>query len=472
MNSIFNKTACLIRKIFGRLIQPEQSEPATLIGYGRKIKSIEKMKPIYLPDKYRTGHVWVFGSTRCGKTRLEQNMAISDIKKGLSVAIIDPKGDGELFSAIVEAAAQSGRMEDLIFINPIFPEHSATINPLSHYMMSEELVGHITSGVTVGKEPYFFNVAYELSLAIVMAMIMIAKDQGRSLDFNLCDAMNKISQDELAKLQSEVNLIGGPEAEQLSAIIQKILDSPPDYFSKVSSTLRVALVELSTGNIGKIIGATGENRFIKRLEEGKTVIMVVQLGALLTRKAAFTTGKVVISMIQALAGRFFANNRKITPALSVYIDEAQSVIYPGFEELLAKAGGAGVYVHGFCQSVSQIHAMLGKDAGNAILDNSNTKIFMRVPDPETAKYVAAHFGTHKVYSPVMQISGSTEPSFREMDEEVLKIEDVIYLEPREFYMMTYGNSWEGKTADVESPTIEVQYPEITSTVSSGAADNE
>jgi len=453
-----------LKNTFKGLMPVQKTEPSTLIGYGRTIKSLDKMQPIYLPDKFRTGHVWVFGSTRCGKTRLEQNMAISDIRKGLSVAIIDPKGDGELFSAIVEAAAQSNRMDDLIFINPIFPEHSATINPLSHHMMIEELVGHITSGVTVGKEPYFFNVAYELSLAIVMAMNLIAKDQRRPLDFNLCDTMNKISQDEIAKLQSEINLIDGPEARQLSAIIQKILDSPPDYFSKVSSTLRVALVELSTGNIGKIIGTTGENRFIKRLEEGKSVIMVVQLGALLTRKAAYTTGKVVISMIQALSGRFFANNRKITPALSVYIDEAQSVIYPGFEELLAKAGGAGVYVHGFCQSVSQIHAALGKDAGNAVLDNSNTKIFMRVPDPETSKYVVGHFGTHKVYSPIMQVSGSTEPSFREMEEEVLKIEDIIYMEPREFYMMTYGASWEGRTADVEEPMLEVRYPEITSTV--------
>jgi hypothetical protein len=45
--------------------------------------------------------------------------------------------------------------------------------------MPEELVGHIVSGVEVGKERFFFNVAYEISLVIVQALIMLAAWQGR-----------------------------------------------------------------------------------------------------------------------------------------------------------------------------------------------------------------------------------------------------------------------------------------------------
>lgn len=179
-----------------------------------------------------------------------------------------------------------------------------------------------------------------------------------------------------------------PKGEQLSMDMQKILATPPDYYSKVASSLRVALTELTSGNVGQIIGKANENRFIKRLEEGKGIILVVQLGSLLTKRAAYTAGKVIISMIQAFVGRVYSSGKDVSPPLVLHIDEAQSVLYHGIEDLFAKAGGAGVYIHGYCQSISQLYSEVGEDRGNTILDNCNTKLFMRVPDAHTAKYVS------------------------------------------------------------------------------------
>ena len=56
----------------------------------------------------------------------------------------------------------------------------------------------------------------------------------------------------------------------------------------------------------------------------------------------------------------------------------QSVLYHGIEDLFAKAGRAGVYIHGYCRSISQLYAEVGEDRANTILDNCNTKLFMRV----------------------------------------------------------------------------------------------
>ena len=55
--------------------------------------------------------------------------------------------------------------------------------------------------------------------------------------------------------------------------------------------------------------------------------------------------------------------------------------YQGIEDLFAKAGGAGVYIDGYCQSISQLHAEVGEDRADTILDNCNTKLFMRVRIP-------------------------------------------------------------------------------------------
>jgi len=430
----------------------------TVLGTGCRISVPGKAMKIAIPDASRKGHFWCFGTTRVGKTRIMENMVEQDIRKGYSVVVIDPKGDIELFSKIVQVAFEEGRDEELIFVTPIFPDLSAVIDPLSHYYMPEELVGHIVSGVEAGKERFFFNVAYEISLVIVQALIMLGDWEGITHSFNLNDVKNKMSREELERLKGQIDCVNTPEAKQLSSDMQKILNSPQDYYGKVSSSLRVALMELTSGNIGKVVGKADENRFIDRLEKGKPVIMVVHLGSLITRKAAFTLGKVVISMIQSFVGRVFSSGRRVTPPLCLYIDECQNVLYYGIEDLFAKAGGADVWIHGFAQSVSQLYAMIGKDYGNAILDNTNTKLFMRVPDTDTATYVAGHFGQFRRYSPILNVDGGV--SVREEEDTILKPSDILELGAREFYLMTYSGLYQGQSLDVSPLYLEILFPDL------------
>ena len=436
----------------------ESKEARLVLGKGQMLSDPTRNIEIAIPDSHRNGHLWCFGTTRVGKTRVIENMAEQDIRKGYSVVLIDPKGDLEIFSKIVQVAFEEGRQEDLMLVTPIFPAYSAIVDPLAYYFMPEERVGHIVSGVEVGKEKFFYNVAYEISLVIVQAFIMKAKAAGKHPRFNLNDVKNCISHADLEKLQGEIKNIASADAGQLVSDIEKILKSPPDYYGKVSSSLRVALMELTSGNIGKVIGCADENRFLKRLEEGKRVIMIVQLGSLLTRRAAYTLGKVVISMVQSFVGRVFASGRKVTPPLCLYVDEAQNVLYYGIDDLFAKAGGAGVWVHGFSQSVSQLYAALGQDYAKVILDNTNTKLFMRVPDTETAQYVADHFGEKTKFAPILSVGGGM--TARSLEEPVLKPADILNLPPRKFYLMGYGGSFVGKTADISNPYVHIKFPDI------------
>ena len=81
-----------------------------IVGEGYNLKDKNKQfKDIIIPEENRTGHFWCFGTTRVGKTRIMENMIEQDIRKGYSVTVIDPKSDIELFSKIVQIAA-----EDLI----------------------------------------------------------------------------------------------------------------------------------------------------------------------------------------------------------------------------------------------------------------------------------------------------------------------------------------------------------------------
>jgi DNA helicase HerA-like ATPase len=432
--------------------------PWTHIGTGCHLDRSEKIIELGFPDTDRKGHFWCFGTTRVGKTRIMEHIIEQDIRKGYSVVCVDPKGDLELFSKITQLASETKRLEDLMLITPIFPEHSAILDPLASYYMPEELVAHITAGVAMGREPYFFGVAYEVSLVVVQALIILAGTAGEKPSFNLNDIKNHISHEDLERLKEKLDYIDSPEAEQLSRDMQKILATPADYYSKVASSLRVALTELTSGNVGRIIGNADENRFLKRLEQGKPIILVVQLGSLLTKRAAYTAGKVIISMIQAFVGRVYSSGRNVTPPLVLHIDEAQSVLYQGIEDLFAKAGGAGVFIHGYCQSVSQLYAEVGEERANTILDNCNTKLFMRVPDARTAEYVSEHLGEQRKFSPIISLGGGL--SIRETEEVRIKHTDVLNMKPREVFLITYSGTYRGKTAEVTEATLRVKFPDL------------
>lgn len=429
------------------------------LGTGINLETPETIVPISYPDRYRKGHFWCFGTTRVGKTRCMENIIEQDIRKGYSVVAIDPKGDADLFSKIVQVAFATGRQEDLMLINPIFPQYSATLDPLASYYMVEELVAHITAGVAVGKDPYYYSVAYETSLLVVQSLIMLARATGQKSSFNLSDIKNNIGHEDLAGLKEKLDYIDHPEAEQLSRDLGKILMTPAEFNSKVGSSLRVALTELTSGNIGRIIGHAEEDRFIERLEAGKQVILVVQLGSLLTKRAAYSAGKVLVSMIQAFVGRRYSSDKRVIPPLALHIDEAQSVLYHGIEDLFAKAGGAGIFIHGYCQSLSQLYAEIGQDRANTILDCCNTKLFMRVPDSKTAKYVSTHLGEKRTYSPIISLGGGL--SIRETEETRIKHTEVLHLAPRQFFLTTYGGVYRGVTKDVSEASIKVVFPDIT-----------
>jgi len=447
------------------------NEPSTDLGIGFSLNDRTRILDIGIPDRHRMRHTFVFGTTGVGKTRLAEYLIEQDIRKGYSVAFFDPKGDQEIFAKIVDVAEQCGRLQELMLVTPIYPEYSAIIDPMAYYFMVDELVGHVVSGIKGGKEPFFRNIAKDITLAVILSIRLIAEREKKTPVLNFNELRKGIRRSSLKEYREALLTINSPESNEVAGMIQDVLESPQEYYAKVSSSLRTALVELSSGNIGQIIGKADENRFIKRLEEGKRVIFAIHSGSLITREAAATLCKVIISMIQSFIGRTYLSNRRVvSPPLSIYIDEAQSLLYQGIEDLFAKAGSANVMVNAFAQSVNQLYAAVGEEFAKSILDNTNTKLFMRCPDAETSAYVTEHFGVHKVLAPIMQPSGSI--TAREVEEDVLRVSDILDLGQQEFYLMTYSGRYRGKARNVRPSPLRIEFPDAPSGVTMPSQEKE
>ncbi|BBO80785.1 conjugal transfer protein TraG [Desulfosarcina ovata subsp. sediminis] len=433
---------------------------STLIGHGVPIHDLKgAIRRIDLPDRDRIGHIGCFGTTRIGKSKLIENMVAQDIAKGYSVVIVDPKGDLELFSKIVQIAHDNDRGNELCLINPIYPEFSATINPLAYYFSPEEIVNHVVAGVQA-KDAYFHNVAYETTLMIVLSLLALKAKVDPELPINFAEISRRCGAEEIEALMSALTKIEDPSTREIVHIANKILQAKEEFFGKVTSSLRTVLTALSIGNMGRIIGKARSNRFVKSLENGKRVILVVQTGSMLSGKVSDMMARILISMIQSFIGRRFASGQKIDPPLSIYIDEFSNACYMGIEDLFNKAGGAGAMVSVFTQSLADITAAIGDQMARKILDNLNTKIFMRVNDPLTARYVSDSSGTRKKYDPFLQLGGGI--TMRCSEEAAVRPEDVLNLNRRIFFLFGINGRYKGKTELVKPSRLKVEYPDIIS----------
>ncbi len=445
------------RSFMGRILS---GEPRTIIGKGIDLDDDSKDITLTVKDADRSGHFGCFGTTRIGKTRLLESIVEQDIRKGYNVVLIDPKGDVDLFSKIVQVAAEAGRLEDLMYLTPIYPQYSIMLNPLSHYYMEDELVDHVVSGIKA-KEDYFIAIASEVTQAVISGQAKEAEFRNRPFETNFRKIKEKLDHASLKAFQGSLEQIQGnmPEVKDITADMQQILTSTPDFFSKVASSLRTALSALSSGNTGKIIGRANVNEFVERFEHRKGVILYCNTGSLLARRTAHIVGRVLVSMIQSMIGRFLASGRRLDPPLCLHIDEGHNILYLGIQELFSKGGGANCWVHLYTQSTALIEQEIGREATRSILDNINTWIFMLVNHPETAQYMEDSAKTVKKQQ--MIVNMGTGASMRELEEKQVLAEKVLRLPKRQFFMRSYGHFWKGETLDVPPPYVNLIFPRLT-----------
>ncbi len=175
----------------------------TFLGYGYRLDEPGKIRKIKLRDSDRKGHLFCFGSTRIGKTRLIELMIEQDIRKGYSVVLFDPKGDIDLFSKVVQVAYEEGREKELCLVTPIFPRCSARMDPLAYYYMPEELVSHVVSGIKA-REEFFINIAYETTFVIVQALLFFAKIKNEKSTLNFNTIKERASYKDLKNLEEQL----------------------------------------------------------------------------------------------------------------------------------------------------------------------------------------------------------------------------------------------------------------------------
>ncbi|MGV3598043.1 MAG: type IV secretory system conjugative DNA transfer family protein [Bacteroidota bacterium] len=100
--------------------------------------------PFGIMDNDRLNHIYVIGKSGTGKSTLLVTMALSDIRKGKGLAVIDPHGD---VSQTLLKQIPENRKQDVVYVNPGNPNHIVPFNPLKavhpnyHHLVASGIIG-------------------------------------------------------------------------------------------------------------------------------------------------------------------------------------------------------------------------------------------------------------------------------------------------------------------------------------------
>jgi hypothetical protein len=359
-----------------------------------------------IKEKNRTGHVYCVGKTGTGKSTLLLNMAISDMRKGNGLALIDPHGD--LAESLLDYVPRK-RIEDVIYFNAADLERPVPLNPLVTVHPDRRHL--VVSGlISVFKKVWFEFWGPRLEHILRHCLFTLLERRGSTLLDIPRLLTDKLFRAELLRTISNPHLrdFWLLEFEKYSAWLRSEATSP--ILNKVGQFL----MSLPIRNI---VGQR-QNTFRLReiMDEGKILIANLSKGKI-GEDSCSLLGAMLVTRIQLAAlSRANIPEEKRKP-FYLYVDEIHNFLTLSFTDILSESRKYGLNLILSHQYLAQLDERIR----SAIFGNVGTLITFRVGQ-EDAQILAREFypvfaeedlvnlANYRVYLKLM-INGATSRAF-------------------------------------------------------------
>jgi hypothetical protein len=332
-------------------------------------------KKFGIKDQDRLQHIYAIGKTGVGKSTLLANMAISDIRRGNGICVIDPHGDiaADLLNYIPET-----RKDDLIYFNPKDPNNTVTFNPL--YGVHPSYHSLVTSGLIstfkkIWSESWGPRMEHILRFAL------------RTL---LC-----CPEATLLDIQPLLTNIGFRERFLMFVTDEHILNFWKGEFDQYSKAFRAEAIAPILNKTGVFLTSTplrntvGQKarglRMQEVMDQKKLLICNLSKGEL-GEDTSSLLGSIILTSIQHAA--LFRAKHEASKRIPfyLYVDEMHSFLNLSFVGILAEARKYGLSLFLAHQYIEQ----LDERVRAAIFGNVGTMIAFRLGASD-AEYLAKEF---------------------------------------------------------------------------------
>ena len=351
----------------------EQVTPIAVTNW----RDIRKMFGI--KEKNRRGHMYIIGKTGTGKSSLIATMALSDIRSGNGICLIDPHGD---LSEDILNRIPKERISDVIYFNPADLDYPVGFNPLE-------------------------KVPYEKQHLVVSGIISVFRKiwtefWGPRLEhilrhslFTLLDYPGSTLLD-LPRLLTDV----GFRQEVLAHVRQReVLAFWQNEFDKYTPWLRSEAISPILNKVGQflvnlplrnIIGQSRSTFDLKEIMDGKKILIANLAKGKIGEDNTSLLGSLLLTEIWLMAlGRAEIPEANRVP-FYLYVDEFHSFVTSSFADILSESRKYHLSL-----TVSHQHLLqIDEKVRAAIFGNVGSIISFRV-GAEDAEYLAREFHPFK-----------------------------------------------------------------------------
>jgi conjugative coupling factor TraD (TOL family) len=416
----------------------------------------EDEKDILMNLGERVGHTLVLGTTRVGKTRFAEILVTQDIRRGDTVIFFDPKGDFDVLARMLAEAKRAKRLDQFHMIHLGHPELSERYNGIGDFGRITEVATRIANQLPgEGNSAAFREFAWRFTNIVARALTGLGKKPTyeliaryvtnieplmvdyyhlwlqKSAPANWRDLVQTLEgSDDLMKSVPMAMKSRGRHAvalltyvrdhslsDEVADGLRSAIEYDKTYFDKLTASLLPLMEKLISGPVGKLLSPDYEDindarpilDWMSVIREGG--IVYVGLDALSEPVVASAAGNSMFADLTSLAGRLYKhghtyglpNSGDVQRFITIHADEFNELVGDEFIPMVNKAGGAGMQVNAYTQTLSDIEAGIGNRAkAGQVIGNFNTMFTLRVKNEETGRILTDQLYKVSLYKKIAE----------------------------------------------------------------------
>ncbi|MBL7000385.1 MAG: type IV conjugative transfer system coupling protein TraD [Gammaproteobacteria bacterium] len=449
----------------------------------------------------RVGHALILGTTRVGKTRFAEILMTQDIRRGDTVIFIDPKGDFDVLARMIAETKRAERYDQFHVFHLGHPEISERYNGIGDFGRITEVAGRIANQLpSEGNSAAFREFAWRFTNIVARALTGLGRKPSYELiaryvtnieplmvDYyhlwleaeapsNWRDLVQSIegSEDLMKKVPIAMKSRGRHAVALLTYVkdhglfdavadgLRSAIEYDKTYFDKLTASLLPLMEKLTSGPVGKLLSPDYDDLndhrpvldWMNVIREGGVVY--IGLDALSDADVASAVGNSMFADLTSIAGRLYKhghtyglpNSKEVSRAITIHADEFNELVGNEFIPMINKAGGAGLQMNAYTQTVDDIEAGIGSRAkAGQVIGNFNTLFMLRVKNEQTARVLTDQLPQVRLYTKVAESRTTdnndpgTEIDFVSQNSDRLSEQDADMVSPADLVALPKGQAF-------------------------------